>query len=1480
MSDGSEIRREALRSSGLVGTVAIAEYGDRKGLRDRKHVLSARSRFTELCDRLGFARAEELEGDGTQRDVLAGIDRFVADEATRKILYWTGHGHATKDDGYLLACRDSYEPGRPLPHRRRSVEFAELLRDLTRARHAELLVIIDACESQHPLPGSRGLHQAMRQYLDGESGPGGVPGAGFGILATAGADRQMEESLWVDWLQEALADPGAELDGTVRPFEPTAPFLLVPDLLEAVDRRAEAAGFEDPAQRPAYVEIQSLGRRFLHNPYYEAGKAVYRAAAVPPGHEPWLTPDRFGPAPDGDEPHRFAGRVRPLGRLATWIASQSHGMIVVTGPAGTGKTALLARLALLSVPSLRDALNPPPPPQTVPGPGSVHAAVSCHGASLHSLSRTLLEGLARLGADVPDSEVSGPQEAVDRISRSVPRIGAITVIVDGLDEAMPGQAHEIARRLLNPLARCAGVKLIVGTRPHPRRTVDPGTRESLLDALDRSSPDLELDRDRETERDISALVASLLAHTPGSPYAGPDTEALRSETAHRVARTCGRRFLVARLVGRELARQPAPLSAGELDSFIRHGGTELRTRMTDELTVLDPGGRHRLAELLLPLAVVQGPGLADPELWLKLANKLRAGPRELTRDMLDTMLRRLKGVLVTAERRQGRRPLYRLDHTSYGTALLARFRMTEGVAHRRVYDALHRPAGDWDRADDYTVTYLAAHAAQATADTEETLDEQRPLEQLFLDPAFLVATEPDVMLPLTGQLINTCEGAALYRRVGAVFRDHAAPGERRAVLRAEAFVGHPEIHRELWRRPGFAEQAWEEVWTDAVARPPELTLPAPLGGAIALSWTPTGGGTLSIAGRGEIVGRRADTGAYVLTRRAHDSRGTSSVFAEVREVTVRGTRVTASHDGRSLHLWWGDERRPHRSYTWDGRIGALDVTRCGDGFQVVAADGKCVWAWRWTVTAGRTLLDGDVRHDILPVPAERLALLSLPGHCFLLTAGDSVALHELRGKLYADRSLVQDSWELPAAPGRRYAAAALPENADGGFLALAEGGADGERVVVRRVTATGRTAPRVTPVLEVASPAREIALGRCGDLPLLALHEGHRVRLVSPVDATVNAVIEPAGERRGLAFDPRGTGRLAVGDGDEVRVVDTSALIRTVSRPRPAGGEALPRVAVAPGGPGAPALVARTAGDRVLLALHTPLHGRTGSEVVLTCAQHVTAVAASRHAEGWTVAAAAGRRVTLWRLNDDLSGHAEDGRVELSGDAGDTTTGLALVRGPEGSPWLFVPDGPEVTVRTREAGTWVTRRPVAAAQIKVCDVAAYTAAGRTWLAVDSGEHLTLWESTADGFAPRGRRTAKADGRVGLALTVRHGPDGSRPLLAWSEAGTVRLAECEDGRWSTRRFTAPHGAPAALAFAGPAGRPLLLACGGTGTVAVRDVVGDEWVPELRIPYRGGKVHAAGAAHDPRHGLTLFVQDCGRCDQLRIPQDRITAAVRRA
>jgi hypothetical protein len=170
--------------------------------------------------------------------------------------------------------------------------------------------------------------------------------------------------------------------------------------------------------------------------------------------------------------------------------------------------------------------------------------------------------------------------------------------------------------------------------------------------------------------------------------------------------------------------------------------------------------------------------------------------------------------------------------------------------------------------------------------------------------------------------------------------------------------------------------------------------------------------------------------------------------------------------------------------------------------------------------------------------------------------------------------------------------------------------------------------------------------------------------------------------------------------------------------------------------------------------------------------------------------------------------------------------------------------------------------------------------GRTWVLADCVDALRLWESTGEGLVGAGGQRAAPDRPAGAALGARLVDGECLPLIAWTRAGAVHLAECEDGEWTTTGFAHAHGTPSALAFSGRARDPLLLVLGGARTASVRDVGREVWLDELTAPHRGLDVEAADAAFDARLGITLAVQGRVRCDQIRLPEPLIRSAVQAA
>ncbi|MGW7030964.1 AAA family ATPase [Streptomyces xanthophaeus] len=1461
--------RGAYRREGLVATAAVADYDNpaRPGGRETlAHVEAVRGRVAELAGtRLGFGHRMRLDEEGATRAGLsAGLDAFVAHDARRKVLYWTGHGIDRGAAGYFLACRDTWAAGGFDPAR--AIAVADLVDRLLDPSHtADTLLVIDACSAHGHLPEA--LDRALSKERETVGRAYRERAGGFVVVGTSGVGRVIPEGRWVEWLEQVLAAPDLEMRDHARPLDPSALYLPVEYLLEGIDGAAAASGLDEPEERPGHVEVRSLPNGFLHNPYYADEGVIWGTAQLgEDGPGPWLGAEHFGLEDGGELERTFSGRHGPLSRLVRWLETYQQGLLAVTGPAGCGKTALLGRLALMSVPRKCDRLDPPPPPQVRPRPGTVHALVSCRGQSVTTLTRALWELLTAFeGMAVPPAGTVTVEQTLAAIGALVAREGAVNLVFDALDEAMPEQSHEIARHLLNPLSRSAGVKVVVGTRPQPRQQIayrEPD--ESLLQTLDRTAPSLVLDEDEETERDIADMVETVLG-APGSPYAEPGAEAERTAAATRIAEESGRLFLIARLIAAELVRRPQRVPEDRLTQHIRAGGAGLRDRLADEIGHIGATGTLRTAELLRPLALVHGPGLshgsaADRRLWLDLADALRDdGTPALTAQALRRVLTAATGSLVTAQAEPDGRTVWGLAHPSYGAYLLESAGLAPADGHRRLVETLRaRGTGAWEHAHPYVRRHLGAHAAGAGSGL---------LELLFDDPDFLVHTDPDVLLPLSTPVLRTCEGAALYARVADEFRFRTTAAERRALLLATAFVSHrPGLYRRLRDRPDFAALPWRELWTDAPPEALELRWPAPLGGARAVNWsTADHGRTLSVAGQGEIVVQDAFTGKRLLTRRTAAERGgRREALTEVRELGTGAHRVTAARDSGAVHFWIGTERLPSQVYRWGGAPHSLTALRHQDTALTVVADGHRTWAWRWPYR-GRPA-DGGLA-DVSGAAAGRIALLHLDRRSFLLLADAEVTLRELRPKARSGSGLLGGSWVLREGGRPVYAAGALPDPTGGGaWLATA----DGQAVTVWRLAlgsdATAQPDPSWHTHLALHSKARGLALGRLGDRPVIALHEGGavRIRVLDETAAECSFPLRSQREPEALAFDPGGSGLVAAGDGPDVRLLDVGSAVRTGSRARRRAHHERPVLALA-AGPGEAALLCRVWGGEVLAGL-TAGPGADAEPVVLPHEDPVTAVRALWHEDGWTVAVAAGRRTRLWRLSPGLDTCDQGEPLELGGDPGLKVPGIGLTAA-DGSVRLFVPAGGRVRCWT-VTGTHARDAGTAHAGILVCGLAARTTAdGSTWVVTDVGNRHRLWRSTPEGLAEAGA-TEVWEPTAPAALGEYRVDGESIPLLAWAEGPLVQLAECVGRRWKRTTVRAGEPGVTALAFSGGPERPLLLVGGGERPLTVWDVRYGAWVPGLTVPYRGTDVAALEAVFDAERGITVALQALQRCDLIRL------------
>jgi hypothetical protein len=185
----------------------------------------------------------------------------------------------------------------------------------------------------------------------------------------------------------------------------------------------------------------------------------------------------------------FEGREDELAQITGWLHQASSGMLVVTGRAGSGKSALLGTVLVRSLPALRDALSRRGL-VAVPGPGAAAPPESVFDVVVHLSGLDLAQATARVAGaagigPLPSHRDPGAGIASDLdflAGKLAGRAGPFTVLADALDESL--DPLDIARALLARLAALPAVRILVGTRVSTSEAPDvPAGDENLPGAL-------------------------------------------------------------------------------------------------------------------------------------------------------------------------------------------------------------------------------------------------------------------------------------------------------------------------------------------------------------------------------------------------------------------------------------------------------------------------------------------------------------------------------------------------------------------------------------------------------------------------------------------------------------------------------------------------------------------------------------------------------------------------------------------------------------------------------------------------------------------------------------------------------------------------------------------------------------------------------------------------------------------------------------
>ncbi|MFI6934477.1 hypothetical protein [Streptomyces sp. NPDC050287] len=878
--------------------------------------------FRSLARRLGFT-ADAPPLTGTEHEVFQGLRRFLASPARRKILYWIGHGLKDGTDIAILPCRDFTPDGDD------GYLAADKLAKLLRRAVGDILVIVDTCHASHV---ARDLHMGFFKREDDYHGPqpaanGSPDFRGVGVLGTVHGNQPAQLGAWLNAFRTVCDDPRFEFRERLL-WTPYAQALHASEVLEAVSSVL--------ADECVYPQVHG-GSRLLGlfvNPYYDAlarplsTAAPSRRQELLDAHVQALLKSRFTGLLLEDDTAFFTGRRHYLDRLVDWIGSPDrNGALIVTGGPGSGKSALLAQLALMTIADTPqfDSLSPARQGALL---SAIDAGIQCRGRSALECARELAEGLQ---LDEPEDGWPDLRAVMDALLDKCRAAASTTFLADGLDEADQAQLDSLIADVLVPLSHEPNVRVVIGSRP-----LASGGATALLDG----ALTLDLDKAPDRDDDIAGYVRARLGG-PTSPYRA-DEETLAAVCQALVRQSQGT-FLVTKLHCSALLRLNKAVGPEE-EEFRHTLASGLEEALDHEIRALDsaaPGGSPAAGwalGLLLPLALSFGAGLPEDDgIWLEAARALAVARGDsLGYEAHDVIaIRRAAGAHIVAHG-EGGQPVFRLNHEALASHVVRASGLSDRSAHdtmagvlRRIHDTLYRGRGATNA---YIARYTAAHAARADrlADLLEDAD-----LLVRLDPERLVAQldQPDAAASAKAQLYRTV-AEDLVRR---------PPDERAALLQAEALRQQPDLRE--WARSA-ARLHWEDRWTTAERSAPERSLALPFGDVLMVSASPDG----ALYAAGERLWRWNGTGGRPDLVRGYVPAAADGAPLRLTALATPG-RVcgieAVAADAERVLIWSRSEPGRVHVLGWGAPVCAVAVGVADGQEFVAAASGTHAGVWDW-----------------------------------------------------------------------------------------------------------------------------------------------------------------------------------------------------------------------------------------------------------------------------------------------------------------------------------------------------------------------------------------------------------------------------------------------------------------------------------------------------------------------------------------------------
>jgi len=590
-------------------------------------------------------------GEATIKAYLKDLRGSLPGGGGSLVLLWSGHAVRSPVDGLHLLARDSgdYDDDG-------LGAGSDVAAPCAQSGASQLLLIVDTCFSGDAVTaGELAARIMQRSPPEGEH-------VWVGVLASCLSEEAARDGLFARRLAGLLEHGPEPGPGTwallVQRWSPRNQYIRGDDLCDAVLKT-----WDTSAQTPDFLSHGSAWWMFP-NPLYDPG-APERVV------EHLLLAARGGAA--AGEHSWFTGRAAEVDQVVGWMRSGRPGLHVITGSAGTGKTAVAGRVVSLSNPAERERLLAESRAlgHADPGERSVAAHVHARGLTADRAADLIAGQLVRARVLAAQPDRRNAAELVGQLQRAAEEGATPPVIVlDGLDEAR-GQAFVIAEELLLRLAPYATV--IVSTRELRRGETDP----SLLDVLTAGTAELDLDGPAAQQRgqvDMQAYIAARLAGV--NPAMDPETVA--DHLAGTTSMTGGSPFLLARLVTDQLRASPVDTSQPGWQDRVSHSIEDALD--ADLAQVRGSGEAARI--LLAALTWGFGAGMPEEE-WLACANALGGG--ELGRDDVTWVLDEL-GRYITQDGEVGV-AVYRIAHQTLADHIRPPFAAT----HQQVFDPQARP---------------------------------------------------------------------------------------------------------------------------------------------------------------------------------------------------------------------------------------------------------------------------------------------------------------------------------------------------------------------------------------------------------------------------------------------------------------------------------------------------------------------------------------------------------------------------------------------------------------------------------------------------------------------------------------------------------------------------------------------------------------------------------------------------------------------